>query len=341
MMDKIDVDNALADELRESLKFAYEKIEKLESELNKLKKKFNVKEEKTVAIKEPMVFAEVVYSIQNQSKSSTQSKPTIKIIQTKISPEQLQQHAIQTAEKNSKGGFLGKGKVIETFVGWEKFLYPYFDVEVEVTVREVEKRGWLKKEEVTKTIKGRVGVDGFTGSVIDVNPGGILYHYAFLKDLDAEEVRLLYWVGSGSFTTADLRGLGQSDTKSRRVADGLATKGILKRQATRPVTYTTKFPYPYNPEKFVSLMEQYHVAESTAEDRMIPPRYSENAISSYLDKYWNKCNFLSSEIIYYPYYGVVYERENHTRSEIIDAVTGLRQEFLEKYVAVEAKQKDS
>lgn len=268
---------------------------------------------------------------------SNQSEP-IPQVPAKITEQELKEYATTTAEKNSKGGFLGKGKVIEKFLGWEKFLYPYFDVEVEITVRDVEKRGWFKKEEVTKTIRGRTGIDAVTGALINVGPGGISYQYAFLKDLGADEVRLLYWVGSGTFTTADLRGLGQSDAKSRRIADGLATKGILRRQATRPIQYTTKYPYPYNPEKFLSLMEQYSVAENTTDDRIHPPRLSENTISSYLDKYWNKCNYVSSKIVYYPYYGMVYERENNIRSEIMDAVSGSRQEYLEKYVTIDVKQ---
>ena len=342
MIDKIDIDNASSEELRKSLRLAYEKLDKLESELKILKKKFDVEEEEeNVSTKEPVSSAKVVYSSPIESKTSVQSKPTVKMVQTKISNEELKQYAIKTAEKHSKGGFLGKGKVIEKPIGWEKFLFPYFDVEIEITIRDVEKRGWFKKEEVTKTIRGRTGLDGLTGAVIDVSPGGISYKYAFLKDLDAEEVRLLYWIGSGTFTTADLRGLGQSDAKSRRIADGLASKGILRRQATRPIQYTTKYPYPYNPENFVSLMEQYNVVESTSDDRIISPRFSENVIPSYLDKYWNKCNFLSSKVVHYPYYGIVYERENHTRSEIIDAVTGLRQEYLEKNVTVEVTKKIS
>ena len=266
--------------------------------------------------------------------SSNQSEPVTQV-QSKITEQELIEYAKKSAEKNSKGGFLGKGKIVEIPIGWQKFLYPYFDVEVKVTRIEKEKRGWFKKEEITKTIKGRMGLDGLTGAIIDVNEKGISYKYAFLIDLNAEEVRLLYWVGSGTFTTAVLRGLGQSDAKSRRIADGLATKGILSRKATRPIEYTTKYPYPYNPEEFVSLMEQHNIMESKSDEKIISPRISHNAIGSYLDKYWNKCDFLSSNIVYYPYYSISYERENHTRSEVIDAITGSRQEHLENFVSME------
>ena len=275
----------------------------------------------------------------HQEKTLSSSPPSnqsiiVKSIPFKITEEELIRYASNTSEKNSKGGFLGKGKIEEKPVGWEKFYYPYYDVEIEVTVKDTEKRGWFKKEQVTKTIRGRIGLDGQTGAIADVNPQGMSYQYAFLKDLDADEVKLLYWVGSGTFTTADLRGIGQSDAKSRRIADGLASKGILRRQSTRPIQYTTKYPYPYNPDKFVSLMEQYNATESTVDDRVILPHFSENVITSYFDKYWDKCNYTSSDIVYYPYYGVMYSREDHTRFEVIDAVTGLRQEYLEKFVSV-------
>ena len=38
--------------------------------------------------------------------------------------------------------------------------------------------------------------------------------------------------------------------------------------------------------------------------------------------------------MYYPYYGVTYSKEDYTRFEIIDTVTGLKQEYLEKFVSV-------
>lgn len=297
----------------------------LENEIQKLRRQ-----------KESLLDASSNNPLNYQEKISPPSNQTVtvKSVPSKITEEELIMYAKDISEKNSKGGFLGKGKIEEKTVGWEKFFYPYYDVEIEVTVKDTEKRGWFKKEQVTKTIRGRIGLDGQTGAIADVNPQGISYKYAFLKDLDADEVRLLYWVGSGTFTTANLRGLGQSDAKSRRIADGLASKGILRRQSTRPIQYTTKYLYPYNPDTFVSLMEQYHATESAVNDRIISPRFSENVIPSYLDKYWNKCNHISSNIVYYPYYGVIYSREDHTRFEIIDAVTGLRQEYLEKFVSV-------
>lgn len=339
--EKIEINTASDKELRDALKKSYDKINQLESELLELKRKFNVKDEseKSSKPKESISTAKIVYSSPIQSTSPSQLQPTIKIIQAKISPDELIQYASTTAEKNSKGGLFGRGKVIEKPVGWEMFYYPYFDVEIEATVRETEKRGWFKKEQVTKTVKSRTGVDGTTGAIIDVSPDGISYKCAFLKGLDMDEVNFLYWVGSGTFTIKDLRGLGHSDPKSRRIADGLASRGILKRQNTRPVQYQSKYPYPYDPVKFISLTEQYHPVEKSITEKKIEPKFHASVISSHLERYWDRCNVLSSQVVYYPYYGVIYERENHTRTEVIDAVTGLRQEYVERYVNVEVKNK--
>ena len=104
MIDKIDIDNASSEELRKSLRLAYEKLDKLESELKILKKKFDVEEEEeNVSIRESVSSVKVVYSSPIESKTSVQSKPTVKMVQTKISNEELKQYAIKTAEKHSKG----------------------------------------------------------------------------------------------------------------------------------------------------------------------------------------------------------------------------------------------
>jgi len=339
--DKKDISSIPDEELRESLKSAFERIDQLQSELIELKIKFGVKDkqEKKVESQTPVVSARIIYDTPIPSSESPKSIPATKIIQNKISTDDLTRYAITMAEKNSKGGLFGKGRVIEKPIGWEIFYYSYFDLEIEATIKETEKRGWFKKEQVTKTIKSRTGIDGQTGAIIDVEPNGISYKYAFLKSLDMDEVNFLYYVGSSTFTIKDLRGLGHSDAKVRRIADGLSSRGILKRQNTRPAQYKSQYPYPYDPVKFVSLTEQYNFIEKSITERKIEPKFNEHSVSSHLERYWNRCNVIKSQIIYYPYYGVVYERDNYTRSEVIDAVTGLRQEYLERYVNVEIKNK--
>ena len=69
----------------------------------------------------------IVYS---ESETPNITTPKINLIQTKISPKDIEQYAKQMADKNSKGGFTGRRKIIEYLIGWQKFLYPYFDIEV-------------------------------------------------------------------------------------------------------------------------------------------------------------------------------------------------------------------
>jgi len=334
--EKINIKTALEEELRNELKSAYKKIEQLESEISELKKRFNLKEESKES-KPPTGAVKIVSGKPIQSFSKSQ--PSIQIIQAKIFPDDVKKYAAAIAEKNSKGGLFGKGKVIERPEGWELFYYPYFDVEIEATVKETEKRGWFKKEQVTKNVKSRTGVDGLTGTIIDVGSNGISYKYAFLRNLDMDEVIFLSWIGSSKVTIKDLRGLGHSDSKSRRIADGLASQGIITRQNTRPAQYQSRYPYPYDPAKFISLIERFHPVKSSITERKIVPKLQERDMPSLLERYWNRCRVISSQIVYFPYYGVVFDRDSHSRFEIIDAITGSRQEYVEKFVNVEVKEK--
>jgi len=280
-------------------------------------------------------------AISNSPKPKTKISPhTVKMIKPTFSENQVIVYAKQTAEKNSKGGFLGRGKVEEKAIGWQLILYPYYDVEINATIYVTEKRGWFKKEKVTKTIPSRTSIDGLTGAIVDVNEDGISYDYAFLNDLDNDEIRFLYYVSSvRNFTIKDLRGLGYSDTKSRRLADGLWSNGILNKKSGRPAVYSAKYPYPSNPANFISLMEKYQVTEVTTEAKKIEPRISEYNVYSYASKYWNRCSTSTSNLVFYPFYGIIYERENHIRTEVIDGITGIRQPKIERLVTIESEKK--
>lgn len=266
-----------------------------------------------------------------------QTTPTkIKLVPSKVHEESVIRYAKDAAEKNSKGGFLGKGKIEEKAVAWQRFWYPYHDVKMSITIRETEKRGWFAKEEVVKTLESRTSIDGMTGAIVNVKDNFISYMYAFLKNLNMDEIYLLYYVSNLSgFTIKDLRGLPQTEAKSRKIADGLAAKGILRRIDTRPAQYRPQYDYPSNPALFVSLMEKYSVMEDFTTDKIFEPRISTSSLASDLSRYWNKCSILSSEIIYYPYYGITFEREDNSRIEIIDGVHATRQEYIEKVIAIE------
>lgn len=262
------------------------------------------------------------------------------MIEPKLSVESVINYAKESSAKMSKGGFLGHGKIPEKALAWEKILYPYYDVETEETINAVEKRGWFKKETVTKTLKSRISLDGITGAIIDVHDTGISYEYSFLKDLNVDELNLLHYISSVSyFTIQDLRGLGHSDAKARRLADGLAANGILRRTNSRPAKYISVHPYPKNPGSFTSIIEKYPLVESKTTDRMIDTVISSSSLSSYATRYWPRCNTIAFVLVYYPYYGITYERVDGRRTEIIDGITGTRQEYLERIISVQPQNK--
>lgn len=303
------------DELRD-------KTAKLEEELEELKKD----DDEDIASKDAMTPI-----VEPVSKLSSKL-----IIKPRVSAADVITYSKVESEKNSKGGFLGKGKIVETPIAWELFYYPFYDVEIEATIQVTEKRGWFKKETVPQSLRSRTGVDARHGEIIDVHNGGISYDYAFLAGLSDEEVFFLYYVSSvNEFTIATLRGLGWSDSKARRIADGLSANGILTKYSGRPAKYKTKYPYPKNPANFISILEHYKPEKTTINVRVLEPTLNSNSLNLYVSRYWSRCSIISSECVFYPFYGLVYQRENHTRTEIIDGVTGTPQKYLERRVSVQ------
>jgi len=47
----------------------------------------------------------------------------------------------------------------------------------------------------------------------------------------------------------------------------------------------------------------------------------------------------TSNLVFYPFYGIIYERENHIRTEVIDGITGIRQPKIERLVTIESEKK--
>jgi hypothetical protein len=111
------------------------------------------------------------------------STRSIKMIQGPVTQSIVEQYAKDQAEKRSKGGFMGRGKVEEKFVAATKFLYPYYDIDMESKVEQVEKTGWRSKEKIVKKIRSRTSVDANVGSIVFVTENGLSYGYAYLSKL--------------------------------------------------------------------------------------------------------------------------------------------------------------
>lgn len=272
----------------------------------------------------------------NTNKSNSETLPLLAMINSKISVGEIKDYVIESAQKNSKGGFLGKGKIPEKPYGIEKMYYPYYEYSLESLVTEIEKRGWFKKEKITKKIETKISVDGRTGAIVKTTSSGLSYDYAFLQDLSMDEVNMLYYISRyGEFQIRDLDGLGHGDAKKRRLASGLHDKGVLRQTKVRPISYKTRYPYPYDPISFESISEKHSITFCKPEGKLVETNFDAITMNSQLDRYWINCKILSSELIYYPYYVVSYQRENNTkRLEVIDAVTGIKQPKIEQRISI-------
>jgi hypothetical protein len=153
--------------------------------------------------------------------------------------------------------------------------------------------------------------------------------------LTSEETRLLYYVSEvNAFEKRELTALGWTTTKINKVVNSLAGKGVLHLIQTRPAIYKRAYHYPSDPSVFVSLMEKYPVVDSVANDKKLESLIPAASIVTAFQSYWASCNVLSIDLVYYPYWGVVYERpDGSKRIEFLDGVTGQRQEYLEGVIS--------
>ena len=261
------------------------------------------------------------------------SAETVKMINSELSLEDAKSYSQNRVVEKSRGGFLGRGKVKESVIDVKKILYPYYDVDFKAKLSYLEKTGWRKKEKVTTTIQSRTGVDGLTGAIIHVKNDGISYRYSFLTDLNADELLVLYSSSKWkNFAKADLAVTGLSEGKIRKAVNGLVGKGVLEPGGTRPVTYSAVHEYPWDPEIFISLFEKYEVVDSSSEEK-IEPKITPASITTAFSQYWDTCEVLSIDLVYYPFYKIEFQREGQTsRTEVIDGITGTRQEYLESLV---------
>ena len=264
-----------------------------------------------------------------------ESKPTAKkMIMSLVSSEQITQYANETVQKRAKGGFMGKGKITENIIGIKKFLYPYYDVDMEAKIRTQERTGWRSTEESIQTISSRTGVDAVTGALIDLDVEGVNYQMAYLSRLDEEELRLLRYVANiKSFEKRNLSALGWSTGKISKIVNSMCGKGVLRQTNARPATYGRVYQYPSDPSEFSSILEKHQVVEFDTNDKVIDPAVSPASIETAFSRYWNGCKIKSIDRVYYPYYAIAYGKEDGTkRIEVIDGMNGKRQEYLDAMI---------
>lgn len=331
----------LNDELKTELKFAYEEIERLEAQIIHLKKE-KMTAEHQQAPGQLLLDTKnaTVQTLEAQEAPSISATTAATMVEVKLTVDDIAKYAKESSAARTKGGMFSKEKIVEVPLAWEKFLYPYYDVEAEITLKELEKIG-NGYEPITKSMKSKLTIDGRTGALVDVTGDGISYRYSFLKDLSTEEIALLYYsLQANSFSANDLSGLGISVEKSIIVAEKLAAKNYLKRESGRTIKYQLQKELQIpNPTKLKSISAELDTIEATTNDRKIKPSVTSSSIPLQLAKYWSRCHVPSSTLVYYPFYGITYDRKDYYRIEIVDGVTGKRQDYLEHFVTIRPQNK--
>lgn len=94
------------------------------------------------------------------------------------------------------------------------------------------------------------------------------------------------------------------------------------------------YQYPTDPSSFQSIIEEHQTVDLNSNEKMIDAQISPASIGTAFGRYWSRCKINSIDLVYYPYYIIVYEKIDGTkRHEIIDGITGNRQEYLEGVIS--------
>jgi len=260
---------------------------------------------------------------------------SVKAVEVRIAMKGVQKYAKKAAAKRSGGKVFGRGKTKESVKAVTKFLYPYYDVYMEAKVSRMEKTGWFSRERVVSTVSNRIGVDGNTGSLINVISNGISYAYSYLCGLSGDQISMLHHVAeTREFERRNITLMDWTDQRINSAVNGLAGKGMLVQTRQRPATYRTAVSYPHDPSILKNLTESLPVTEQIPEGKKLEPLFHPAHVGAMLDGLWSEVDIKTIDMVYYPHYMIVYERQNgSTRHEILDGMSGIRHKYLENIVS--------
>ena len=258
---------------------------------------------------------------------------------SKLNPKKVQRRAAKIAKKHSGGVLFGRGRSKERVASIDLICYPYLDVSVQSRTSKLEKVGWRKKEMVTRTVVNHVTIDGKTGSLVDFagkqgrKKGIISYQYAYLNTTTADEMSVLgQAAGKETFGNDEVILAGLTSGTANAVMLRLSSRGIIKQVREKPsVKYSKLVPIPQTPASIIGIDRIYgnDMLDSNPGNTVIPISIQLGGIESALRRIWPDCRVISTEQVYYPYYHVQYQSDNgDRRNEVIDAITGLNQEYL-------------
>ena len=167
----------------------------------------------------------------------------------------------------------------------------------------------------------KISIDAQTCGIVEVDETGIYYNYA-LPQITEEEAKFLRAFKDG-FEMKDVLGLGGSEAKTKRMVNGLVTRGILNATSSRPISYMLEKEYPDDPSILDSLLSLYSSSNSYEKSATtMEPKVEPSTVIKIIEAYLN-VKVQNIDLVYYPFYQVQYGREDGSiRTEVLDGMYG-------------------
>lgn len=261
-----------------------------------------------------------------------QVETTDRYLKFTTSPEKAKLIMDEILQKQSKGGFLGVGKINEELLEISKIYFPVYELEIRSKSKEKQRTGMFSTKEVEKIFNTKVWVDGINGYLIKEIAGGLSFPYNWIWDLKEEEVSVIKFVGKSDFLSKNLAALGYSEGKVRKLVSSLVSKGFLNVKGGRPVVYTSNVEFPDDPRLVIAPeISNLENNEKDLQTKTIEHNVNVSSVNSLLKHIWNIHEIKNILKIYYPLYSYILKSEDGTkRIQILDGVFGTLNENIAK-----------
>lgn len=252
--------------------------------------------------------------------------PSERAAQPRLSIKDAEAIIKSILDERARGGFLGKGKIVERLDSIILQYYPYYEAEIQTAISEVEKTGLLSTRTVQKMVTARVNVNAMNGDIVTVDNDGISSPYPFLRILNEEEIKVFKSMKKKTWSDVhEVIGLGYSEGRARKILSGLTTKGVLETgQGRRGITiYRPRTLFPHDPRALRSISDVLRTQEISKIDvQFITPKIEASDVIKRIELYWN-ATVNKITLLYYPYFICnLTTQEGSQRMDMIDAING-------------------
>jgi hypothetical protein len=249
-----------------------------------------------------------------------------RIVKFNLSLQDAETIVKNAIEQRAKGGFLRTAKINEKLENISLQYLPYYEAEIQASIRENEKTGLLSKRTVQKIVTVRVNLNGQNGDIAIVAEEGISSPYPFLKLLTEEEIDVLKCMKEGVWhSSKSISGIGISEGKARKILNRLANVGAVKTgTGSRGVTiYKPVVAFPDDPRLLKTISEGLTLQEiPRSEGTFISPMIEASDIIKQIEVYWN-AKVTNVSIVFYPFYiGNLVTQDGSKRIDMVDAISG-------------------